>query len=765
MKPVYIFLCFCIILCACSSRQQATSDAIQVIPEPLKIEVNSGSFRWSANTKIIITENRDDLKNVAGFLSTLICNATGIKHIEIEKGSADSKQAIIFRLLAEQHPTNADESYELTINNQRVLISAASTAGLFYGMQTLIQMMPAESFISNGLKDGFTLGAVNITDAPRFPYRGLHLDVSRSFYTKDQVKKYIDLMSKYKFNRFHWHLTDGGGWRIEIKKYPLLTQKTAFRMEQSYMDFAHNGHKFVSKETSGAYGGYYTQDDIREIIAYAAERYITIIPEIEMPGHSSEVFAAYPELSCSGKPYKDGDFCAGNDKTFEFLEGVLTEVMDLFPSEYIHIGGDEAGKHAWRTCPKCKKRMQTEGLDDLNELQSYFMRRISDFVTKKGRKVLGWDEITEGGLPEGATVMAWRDGNIGEEVARQGHNVVAAPTSICYFDYYQSNPQGEPLAIGGYIPLQKVYEFEVVPNDSLASYFLGGQANLWTEYIPDFKHAEYMVYPRALALSEALWSSRENRDWNRFRMKLFENHFSRLDYLDVNARKPSNQIVLSEKVDTLEKRISICFETEKYKPELRYTIDGSIPTSESELYKEPFYIDHTHTINAAIFENGRLQEPVFTKEISYHSAVGKKVIYHEQWKNYPAGGETALVDGYYGGLGYGDGFWQGFTSNLNVTIDMGEAVTLNSFRAKFLQLITPRVFMPEYVEVSLSTDGDNFKSVLKVKNDISRDKKELLFKDFSGSLGGEKARYIKVFAKNVSQYSYDFIFVDELVIN
>lgn len=744
------------LLASCTHSTQNEAEQISVIPMPVYAEMGNRQFTWNPSTTIVIADNNTEVKKIAYDLGNFLSNAIGEK-IHIREGEPNADNAIVLSLT---DTVEEEEGYKLNVGISRIAIKAQKPAGLFYGVQTLMQLLPPEAYLPNGLDKKFSLTPVKITDAPRFPYRGLHLDVSRNFFTKDEVKKYIDLMAMFKFNRFHWHLTDGAGWRIEIKKYPLLTQKAAFRSQPSWKEFWNGSRRFVDEGTPDAYGGYYTQEDIKEVVAYAAQKHITIIPEIEMPGHSEEVFVAYPQLSCSGKPYIDSDFCAGNEETFHFLEDVLREVIALFPSEYIHIGGDEAEKKAWRTCSKCQKRIQDEKLKDVDELQSYFITRIGKFLTSNGRKIIGWDEILEGGLAPGATVMVWRGHEKATETARLQHNVIMTPGSHCYFDFYQADPATEPEAIGGYTTLQKVYSFEPVINDTVQPYILGGQANLWTEYISGFKHVEYMVYPRAIALSEVLWSEKDARNWDCFKRRL-PAQLKRLDYLDVNYHKPSNELQVSQQVDTVAKRISIVFDSEQYQPVIRYTLDGSEPTPQSPQYTDTLYFSEPVTLIAAIFNGDIPQKPFFVRETGYHKAIGKKVTYKTRWTSYPAGGETALTDGLTGGLSYGDQLWQGFIHDLDVTIDMGESTTLDNFHARFMQLTGPGVYMPDYVQVFLSEDGKNFAKVLRIDNNLSSEHDRLVIRDFSGSLQNQEARYIRIFAKNQK----GFLFVDEIVIN
>lgn len=752
MKDAYyltfILTCF-LSLFPFTGNAQKTNNSVQIIPQPNRIEVGTEQFKWNKKTKIVVTNNNEELKETAKYLANVLSNITELS-VEVSKGKIKAKNAIVLAL----GKGDGEESYTLNINKNRIVIEALKPAGIFYGIQSLLQMIPVEG-------RNFSLQSVNITDNPRFAYRGMHLDVSRHFYTKEDVKKFIDLIAMYKFNRFHWHLTDAAGWRLEIKQYPLLTQKTAFRTQANYNDFWRGERKYADEGTDNAHGGYYTQKEAKEIVAYAAAKYITVIPEIEMPGHSEEVLVAYPNLSCSGKPYTDGDFCAGNDETFTFLNNVLDEVIDIFPSHYIHIGGDEAGKASWKKCPKCQKRIADNNLKNVDELQSYFIKRISKHLTSRGRSLIGWDEIIDGGLATDATVMVWRGAEKGETAARHGNHVIMTPGSHCYFDSYQADPTTEPETIGGYLPLRKVYSFEVTPADSsLAPFYLGGQGNLWGEYMTNFERVEYMAFPRAIALAETLWSSKENRNWNSFKNRM-GNQYPRLDKLKVNYHRPSFELEMTEKVDTINKLVEVQFEHEFNNPVIRYTLDGTEPTSQSQIYTQPFTLDKIAHINAAIFVDDHIQKPILKRKAGYHTAINKKVIYNTKWQSYPAGGETALVDGYSGSLTYGDGRWQGFTSNIDVIIDMGTSMQLNSLSANFMQLIGPGVFMPKYIEVSLSTDGINFEKAFRIENNIPKEYNRLIFQDFVGGFENKQARYIKVFAKN----NGGFLFVDELVIN
>ena len=588
------------------------------------------------------------------------------------------------------------ESYTLSVTPQQILIRATSGAGLFYGMQTLLQLAQPSGAGS------YSIASVEIEDTPRFAYRGLMLDVSRHFSTKEFIKKQIDALAYYKINRLHLHLTDAAGWRLEIKKYPLLTEFAAWRTDPTWKQWWNGGRKYVRFDAPGAYGGYYTQDDIREILEYARQHYITVIPEIEMPSHSEEVLAAYPQLSCSGEPYKNSDFCVGNEETFMFLENVLTEVMELFPSEYIHIGGDEAGKSAWKTCPKCQKRMKDEHLANVDELQSYLIHRIEKFLNNHGRHLLGWDEILQGGIAPNATVMSWRGEEGGIAAVTSGHRAIMTPGAYCYLDSYQDAPYSQPEAIGGYLPLKKVYSYNPVPASltaEQAKLVYGVQGNLWVEYIPTPEHVEYMIYPRILALAETAWSAPERKSWPDFHTRAL----SAVADLQAKGYHPFD----------LKKEI------------------GSRPES---------------------------LQPVS------HLALGKKVIYNSPYSShYPAQGNTALTDGIRGDWTYGDGSWQGFISDnrLDVTIDMEKETSIHSVTAAFMQVVGAEVFLPETVVISISDDGTHFTELHKQHFEVSKET-PIRFTDISWQ-GEAKGRYVRYQAQAGSEFG-GWIFTDEIIV-
>ncbi len=666
---------------------------------------------------------------------------------------SSSKPEIVKFVVHEQLPI-AKEGYRLTVDIRGIELLASDSAGLFYGQETLRQLYTPKGF-----------QYANIEDAPRFKYRGLHLDVSRHFFDKQEVFKLLDAMATYKLNNLHLHLTDAGGWRIEIDKYPRLTANAAYRTESDWRQWWDGkDRKYLPTGSPDAYGGYYTKQDIREIVSYAKARHINILPEIEFPGHSEEVLFAYPELSCSGQPYQNGDFCIGNPQSIVFMQEVLDEIIELFPSEYIHVGGDEAGKQAWKTCPKCQALMRQKGMSHIDELQSYMIHKAEEHLISRGRKLIGWDEILEGGLAPEATVMSWRGEEGGIKAARMGHDVIMTPGNYMYFDFYQADPKTQPYAIGGYTPIKKVYSYNPIPVDSLTEeesrHILGVQANTWTEYIPDNSHLEYMMFPRALAVAEIAWSPQEQRSWDSFKPRM-NAHIPKLQQMGINTFTLSDELEVTMNVDTASREITVFLDAEKHPAEIRYTTDGSTPTSESAIYDRSIVVKDSAHIVAALFREGELQGAPTEKKVDYHRAIGKTIKYHSRlYPGYMAGGTNALIDGYRGGLTYLDGRWQGYLNDLDCVIDMGEITTVNRVSARFMQLTGPGVFQPGQVEVLTSRDGVNFTSRGIIPTTISPKNSDLLFEEYK--VAGEwSARYVRVKA---TEEAGGFIFLDEIIV-
>ncbi len=508
-----------------------------LIPAPASLTESKGRFIFTAKSKIIVSRLDEQTSLPADFLAMMVNGVTGWG-IGVEQGGKAKAGSVFMQI---DTAIKNKEGYSLSVTPSKIILKASSPAGLFYAVQTIRQLLPPE--VETGSKmEGITLSvpACEIQDEPRFIYRGMHLDVGRHMFPVETIKRYIDMLALHKMNSFHWHLTDDQGWRIEIKKYPKLTETGAFRKETLVGHSRTNPNVYDGKP----YGGFYTQDEVKEIVTYAEKRFIAVIPEIEMPGHSVAALASYPELSCTGGAFEvhtrwgvvEDVLCAGKEETFTFLQDVLSEVIELFPGEYIHIGGDECPKVRWEKCPLCQKRIKTEGLADEHELQSYFIQRIEKFLSSKGRRIIGWDEILEGGLAPEATVMSWRGTAGGIEAAKQKHNVIMTPNQFVYLDYYQSEPEGEPLAIGGYLPLEKVYSFDPVPAELATGeqkFIMGIQGNLWTEYISDSRHMEYMAFPRAFAIAETGWTPLMQKDFEEFLARL-EILRKRYDELGIN---------------------------------------------------------------------------------------------------------------------------------------------------------------------------------------------------------------------------------------
>ena len=669
-------------LASCTQQPQSLS----IIPIPLKAELQGGAFVVNEQTQVWIDAPETDKIILQEYLA-----ASPLK-LAVAAETTPASNAIVLKQVAELPGVESAEGYVLTATKNGVEIQAKSGAGLFYGVQTLLQMATDANQIALG----------TIIDEPRFEYRGMMLDVSRHFFGLDFVKKQIDAMAYYKLNRLHIHLTDAAGWRIEIKKYPRLTNFAAWRSGKTWKEWWNGDRKYMEEGSEGAEGGYFTQDQCREIVEYAKKHYITVIPEIEMPSHSEEVLTAYPELSCTHVPYKQADFCVGNEKTFEFLENVLLEVMEIFPSEYIHVGGDEASKQSWKTCPLCQARMKKEGMKEIDELQSYLIKRMEKFLNKHGRNLLGWDEILEGGLAPNATVMSWRGVEGGLKAIEGGHRAIMSPGGYCYFDSYQDAPHTQPEAIGGYLPLKKVYSYDPIPETftpEQAALMYGVQANLWAEYIPTPEHLEYMIYPRILALAEVAWSPVANKNYEDF-------HGRALKAVDELRSKGYNTFDLKNEV-------------------------GNRPGADKPV------------------EN---------------LGMGKKVTYAEGTKyysGYTAGGDDALVNGILGGWSYSDQLWQGFLKGIDVTIDLEKETPIKEVNADFMQICGPGVFMPKQVIVSISNDGKEFTELAKVDHQVVKDD-AVTFKTF-GWTGEANARYVRYQASHDDNFG-GFLFVDEIVI-
>ena len=587
-----------------------------------------------------------------------------------------------------------DEGYAIVTAEESVYITAKTSAGAFYALQTIRQLVESGEWLTGA-----------IVDYPRFDYRGILIDISRHHRSVEFLKRQIDMMARLKMNRLHLHLTDAAGWRIEVEAYPRLTEYAAWRKGATWKEWwSRDNRDYAEMGTEGAYGGYLTKEDAKELVRYAADRYITIIPEIEMPGHSAEVVAAYPELACSQKPEQQEDLCIGKEATFEMMQTILDEIIEIFPSEYIHIGGDEATKKSWTECEDCQRRMREEGLESVDELQSYMIHRIEEYLNARGRQIIGWDEILEGGLAPNATVMSWRGEEGGRAAAAAGHKVVMSPHAYCCIDAPQDAPPTQPEAIGGYLPLEKVYSYDPTPKEmpeDVAQYILGVQGNLWAEFIPTDEHYEMMLWPRAIAIAEVGWSERENMDYAHFRTR-------------------ATNIVE------------------------RMMADGYAPFD----------------LKNEIGERPESLQPI------KHLARGKAVTYNLPSRyyapQYGAAGDATLTDGLRGTWTYADGRWQGFLGRggVDVTIDMGEVTHIESITADFMQYCGPGVFMPCLVEIAISEDGEHYTKIADIEHEVVVEDVPS-FKSF-GWEGSAEARYIRYKAHR-SKFS-GFLFIDEVVV-
>ena len=764
-----VFLLVLAVGCGEESKTIFTENDINIVPKPLEMKLNQGAFRFTKDTKLVAANDQTQVFEV---LQNKFVSAAGWN-----LGVVNTAPSSNFVQLSTD-VSLPEEAYNLKVTENQVIIYASGHNGFLYGLETIRQLLPVAIESKNVVSNmNWDIPNVEIKDSPRFKWRGFMLDVSRHFFDKDYVMETIDQLAFLKMNTLHLHLVDDQGWRIEIKKYPKLTEVGGFRVDQEDKPWNARPTPELGKETT--YGGFYTQEDIKEIVAYAESRGITVVPEIEMPAHVMSAIAAYPELSCFQKPIMVPSggvwpiteiYCPGKETTFEFLENVLLEVMELFPSRYIHVGGDEATKTNWEKCPDCKKRIQEEGLENVEELQSYFIRRMERFLSSKGRTLLGWDEILEGGLAPGATVMSWRGVKGGLEASEAGHDVVMTPNSHCYFDYYQGDQDAEPLAWGGNLPLSKVYQFDPVVDgmsEEQAKHVLGGQANLWTEYVPTKAQAEYMTYPRLAALAEAVWSSKDNRNWDDFSNRV-SSLFQRYGIMGVNYAKSAYQVTTETSVNTENGVISIALKSEFPQADIRFSLDGSDITSASKKYSAPVDIDRTTNIKAQVFKDGEPVGAIFEKTIKYHKAVGKPVTYINKYHDsYKGAEDLGMVNVVRGSKNFHDGQWQGWLDNdMELVIDLESPTELEKISVGALENQGSGIYFPIQVEVFLSDDGKTFRSAGSVKREYAANNGSEL-KDFVIEIGKQTARYIKVKATNLGTAPTgggSWMFIDEVVV-
>lgn len=705
-----------LLLSMTSCQEKGNKDQCSLIPQPNELKTNAGHFAFNQSTIFYVSPELD--KNSLSTIDSFAQNLNAISGFQtvsqpLEETETLPKKSVVFKA----NKGIAPEGYELSIQPDAVIVQASDRSGVFYAIQTLKQLLPTAIYGNQAVSDAqWTVPCMEIKDAPRFGYRGLHIDVARHFFPKEEIKKVLDLMALHKQNTLHWHLTDDQGWRIEIKKYPRLTEigsirnKTMIRKEWDNYD-------------TTPYGGFYTQEDIKEVVRYAEERCINVIPEVDLPGHMMAALAAYPDLGCTGGPYevsgqwgvRDDVLCPGKEQTFTFIEDVLTEVMELFPSEYIHIGGDECPKVRWEKCPKCQARIKAEGLkaNDKHKaeffLQSYVTARVEKFLNDHGRKIIGWDEILEGELAPNATVMSWRGMDGGIEAARLKHPVIMTPNNYVYLDYYPTmNTQDEPLGIGGYNPVEKVYSLEPVPaslNEEERKYIIGAQGNLWTEYILSNEHLEYMLLPRLAALSEVQWTQPENKNWERFLGNL-DHILAIYNKMGVNYGKHIYEIAAKYDVPSSDGIVKVTLSTMGNAP-IYYTLDGTEPTEKSTRYSKPIKITENCVLQAtAIRENVKIR--TFKKEFQFNKATGKKVTLNTApTEKYTFAGASILTDGLRGDFNYSTGYWLGFFDEpMDITIDLGKSTPVSSVKIGVMIQVGEYVFPPTKITVWTATGKD-----------------------------------------------------------
>lgn len=773
MKTINLLFLFVLYsICLISCQESDSGQTIGIIPQPTNLQTAQGHFTLTSKTPLNIVKGADDLGPACKFFSELVARSLG-SPLLTEQGETKTGAINIYI-----DTTLAKEAYTLHVTGKAIDIKAGSSSAVFYAFQSLRQMMPVS--IEKGEKQpAIEIPDVTIQDQPRFAYRGLMLDVCRHLFSLDEIKTYIDMLAMHKMNRFHWHLTDDQGWRIEIKKYPELTKIGSMRKETV---IGRNSGKYDGQ----AYGGFYTQEDIKEIVQYAADRYITVIPEIELPGHASAALASYPELGCTGGPYKvvgewgvfDDVFCAGNDKTFEFFQNVFDEIIPLFPSEYIHVGGDECPKTAWKKCPKCQKRIKKEGLKNEHELQSYFIHRIENYLNSKGKKIIGWDEILEGGISQTATIMSWRGTKGGIEAAQKGNQVIMTPNTYAYLDYYQSlDTKNEPFAIGGYVPVEKVYSLE--PTEGLTpeegNMIIGVQGNLWTEYIPNFSQVQYMVLPRMAAIAEIGWTPAKLKNYENFvgrTIALME----RYDALDYNYAKHIMSVSGKTSFDEEKSCIRLTLAPNYQQAAIHYTVDSSTPTLQSPVYKEPLDITSDCDIRAQLFRNGKAIGKEFNQSFKISQAVKKKArLQNKISEVYAAQGSRTLTDGIRGTVDFRDGNWVGTCNDdMILVVDFEQPTTYSKVNVGCLNKVGDWICLPVAIRVYASENENDYTQVAEIKDIANREEfKEEGIHNITLNIENGKSRFVKVVVERQKFLPEDhpgagnaaYVFLDEIEID
>ena len=777
MKKIFLFLTLAIAVSCTTQVHQ--SNVLDVVPYPNDVQVGEGVFN-AKGAAVAYDESVDEASaNVIKAFAEKLAVASGAQNA-VSVGTADN--GFVFTYNAEIPA----EAYTLNVTPEAVRVEASGLRGFNYAIQTIKQLLPVEIFAAKPApRASWTIQCVTISDAPRYSYRGLHLDEGRHFFGVEAVKRYLDIMEVHKLNKFHWHLTEDQGWRIEIKKYPLLTEVgavrkgTCIKKDFSSLDGVPYGE-----------GMWYTQDQIREIVAYAAAKGIDVIPEIDLPGHMLGALAAYPELGCTGGPYEvwtrwgvsNDVLCAGNEAIYGFLEDVLAEVCELFPYEYIHIGGDECPKVRWETCPKCQAKIKELKLKDKDGepaehfLQSYVISRMEKFLNSKGRKIIGWDEILEGGIAPNATIMSWRGEGGGIAAARQGHDAIMTPNSHYYLDYYQSEDiKNEPHGIGGYLPVEKCYSYEPAENDLTPEekkHILGIQGNMWTEYVATEEHLQYMVLPRLAALSECQWCNVENKSWERFSAAAVR--FCKMyDVMGYNYATHMFQVKGDVVANPAEKSATVTLSTQG-DAQIRYTLDGTKPGKNSLLYTEPLVLTESCVLTAVSIRNN-VEPKYYTRRFDFHKAIGKKVTFSREVNTrYAKGGDVNLTDGVRANEVHKSVDWTAWRGDaVDLVVDMESTEPYSSVSFGMLSNKSSRIFLPVKLVIAVSEDGVNYTEVASQEYEIEpKDAPDDHITEYSFSFPETSARYIKVTGTPVEvlpEWHYNagarvYIFFDEIIV-
>lgn len=730
----------------------AQNTEISLIPQPSKIQILQGELDLHQNFEAFLFEEFADLAD-------LISEIPGVSLAKIETIKKVKKQHNIgIRLFkAKEYDQVAANGYLLEVDESGILLKANTKEGMISGIFTLVQL--------SYLADKQSIPYLRINDQPKFPYRGLHLDASSQYMPFDFMKKYIDLMALYKFNYFHWQLTGGAGWRIEIKKYPELTNKAAWRTHKDWTEWRNNGMQYISQGHPNASGGFYTQEQARELVDYAAKRGITIIPEIKIPGHTHEILAVYPELGCTTAENNPAVLCFGNEKSYEFLKNVLDEVIAIFPSRYIHIGGEQADTTSWKLCEKCQNLIKKDSLGSSSELQSLAIKQIEDYLITKDRNLIGWDDVLAHNVSKKAQIMVGKDIETAKNAASEDYKVIVSVEDFLNLSNYQKNPKEQQDIRGDYLPLEKVYSFNPMPKElpgEKKNNILGAQANLWSKQTPTFQEVEYMVYPRAIALSEVLWSNQELSTFSNFNKRL-QQHYALLQKLQVNYYPPSFSVTTDITFDSLNRKNTVLLSSEQFTPKIRYTVDGSVPDKNSTLYNLPLELTQTSTIKAASFVDSVRVSEVEKIELDVHKAIGKEVKYLAPWdQTYAAQNVFTLTNGVKGGITLKDGQWQGFTKSLNAVIDFERREEISSIAMNFIQVRRQQVYFPEELIISISDNAKNYREIAVIKNQSLTADSALQYQKFELQLAKPvMARYIQVKAAIPDD---KIILTDEIVV-